>query len=444
MSTFLFVSMPVLAHTTNPMPFAARLVERGHTVLWLSGRNYHDRLTRTGAVPLAYEHTTDFSATLITDAFPQLTGLKGIANIRRAFADVFVGEADRRVADIRRVLDRHHIDAMLSDPISFGPGLVHEIGGPPWATYGDGPVPFANPDTPPFGPGLLPMRGRVGRTRNRLARGLIDRAVFTPSQQRLDEIREGLGLPRGQTVLEAVASPFLHLHGCMPGFEYPMTNPPPQLHFVGPLRPDPIPWTPPAWWEMVANSDRPMVFVSQGSLRPDAGELMVPTIRALATLDAHVVVATGAAKPADLPLLLGGSVPTNTLVTDFVPYDLALARADCFVTNGGYTGVTLALRHGTPMVQAGITEEKSEIGARITWSGTGIRLRTSRPSPARIRRAVSRVLDDPRYAMAAGRLSRQAEGLDAGRMGAELLEQLAETGRPVTGQARARNSHQGP
>ena len=34
MSTFLFASIPVVAHSTNPLPFAARLVERGNRVLW--------------------------------------------------------------------------------------------------------------------------------------------------------------------------------------------------------------------------------------------------------------------------------------------------------------------------------------------------------------------------------------------------------------------------
>ncbi len=52
-------------------------------------------------------------------------------------------------------------------------------------------------------------------------------------------------------------------------------------------------------------------------------------------------------------------------------------HASAVVTNGGYTGVTLALSHGVPLLQAGTTEEKSEIGARIRWTGVGLALRTT-------------------------------------------------------------------
>ena len=44
MSTFLFASIPVPAHTANPLPFAARLVERGHRVLWYAGAVFHEQI----------------------------------------------------------------------------------------------------------------------------------------------------------------------------------------------------------------------------------------------------------------------------------------------------------------------------------------------------------------------------------------------------------------
>ena len=37
MARFLFASIPVPAHTSNPLPIAARLVERGHEVVWYAG-----------------------------------------------------------------------------------------------------------------------------------------------------------------------------------------------------------------------------------------------------------------------------------------------------------------------------------------------------------------------------------------------------------------------
>ena len=79
-----------------------------------------------------------------------------------------------------------------------------------------------------------------------------------------------------------------------------------------------------------------------------------------------------------------------------------------------------------PLVQAGVTEEKAEIGARIHWTGVGVRLGTTRPEPAAVRSGVRRVLDDPSYRRAAGRIRQEMSSHDAGREGAALLQQLAD------------------
>jgi UDP:flavonoid glycosyltransferase YjiC (YdhE family) len=144
-----------------------------------------------------------------------------------------------------------------------------------------------------------------------------------------------------------------------------------------------------------------------------------------------VVVTTGQADPGELTRHFGGELPANVRVTRFVPYDLALSHARVFVTNGGYTGVTLALANGVPLVQAGVTEEKAEIAARIRYSGVGVALGTTRPTSQAIADGVRRVLTEPGFAAAAGRLRDEMAGHDAGREGADLLERLALTGRPV-------------
>ena len=81
------------AHTTNPIPFAQRLIERGHTVLWYAGRAFHEPLAAIGAVPLTLESAEDFGGVEIEKHFPQFAGLTGVKAIKTAFADVFVGEA---------------------------------------------------------------------------------------------------------------------------------------------------------------------------------------------------------------------------------------------------------------------------------------------------------------------------------------------------------------
>jgi UDP:flavonoid glycosyltransferase YjiC (YdhE family) len=433
MSTFLVASIPVPAHTANPMPFVARLVERGHRVLWYSGRHFHPAIEAIGAVPVAYTRAMDFGGRQIGEVFPEFADLPTIQAVRRAFADVFVGHAADRVADLREILAAEPVDAMLCDGLMFGVGMVGELDGVPWATFGDGPLPYEDADTPPFGPALQPMRGPVGRIRNRVVRAVGRRMIFGEAQQVYERTRRELGLPiTGEFALDASMSPFLHLQGCTPGFEYPRRSLPPQVHWVGALRPDPPKdWTPPAWWGEVTDGGRPVVVVSQGTIRPDLTELIEPSVRALGGADVLVVVTTGGADPQGL-----GELPANVRATSFIPYDVLFRHADVFVTNGGYTGVTLALAHGVPLVQAGDTEEKTEIGARIHWSGSGVRVGTGRPTDTQVRDAVTRVLTHTRYRDRARALRDEMAGHDAGSEGASLLEELATRRAGVVGSSK--------
>jgi UDP:flavonoid glycosyltransferase YjiC (YdhE family) len=433
MARFLFASIAVPAHTTNPLPVAARLVARGHEVDWYAGRAFHDRIAAVGARPVPYGEAVDFSEGDMYDHFPHLRNATGAKVISRAFAEIFVGQAVARAHDLARHLAERPADAMLCDELSLGVGLASEAGGPPWATFGDGPLPFPEPDTPPFGPGLLPMAGPVGRLRNRVVGAAARLALFRPAQRAYDAARSELGLPPvSGTFFDHATSPYLHLQGCTPSFEYPRRRLPGHVHWVGALRPDePAVWHPPPWWPEVVAGTRPVVHVTQGTIRPDMTELVAPTVRALAGEDILVVVTTGGPSAADVAAAVGGPLPANVRVAPFAPYDLLAGHAATVVTNGGYTGVTIALHHGVPLVQAGDTEEKGEIGARIHWSGVGVRLGTTRPTDQAVGAAVRRVLTEPSFREAAGRVAAEMVRHDAAVEGAELLERLAATRAPV-------------
>ena len=151
------------------------------------------------------------------------------------------------------------------------------------------------------------------------------------------------------------------------GFEYPIEHLPDSVR-SGALRP-PIPsdWVPPRWWRDLDGS-WPVVHVTQGTIRPDPTELLLPTMEALADEDVLVVATTGGWIPAS-----SDRCRRTRRAESFIPYELLLARASAFVTNGGFIGTNLALHHGVPVIQVRRTEEKAEIGARIEHAGVGLR-----------------------------------------------------------------------
>ena len=115
MARFLVATVPVPAHTRNALPVAARLVDRGHDVSWFASRRFRDDVVAVGAPHVPYGQTRDFDGERLLEEFPQLAGLHGPRAIGRAYADVFVGEAANRVADLSRLLADQPVDAILSD-----------------------------------------------------------------------------------------------------------------------------------------------------------------------------------------------------------------------------------------------------------------------------------------------------------------------------------------
>jgi UDP:flavonoid glycosyltransferase YjiC (YdhE family) len=91
----------------------------------------------------------------------------------------------------------------------------------------------------------------------------------------------------------------------------------------------------------------------------------------------------------------------------------------------------MALAHGVPLVVAGQTEEKPEVAARVEWAQVGINLRTGTPTPAQIQRAVKTLLMDSSYRARIKQFQTQMQQYDAPTIAATLLEQLANTKRPV-------------
>jgi UDP:flavonoid glycosyltransferase YjiC (YdhE family) len=150
----------------------------------------------------------------------------------------------------------------------------------------------------------------------------------------------------------------------------------------------------------------------------------------LAGEDMLVVAIT--AVPHESPASLGlAAIPANARLAAFVPYHAIMALASVVVTNGGYGGVQMALRHGVPLVVAAGSEEKPEIAARVAWCGAGLNLKTGRPSPKAVCAAVGRALAEPAFRAHAQLLAREMARYDAPGRAADLIEQLATTRAPV-------------
>ena len=405
MSAILLASCPVHGHVTPLLAVARYLVARGHRVRFLTGSRYRAVVEAAGAEFLPLPAEADFDDSDMDAAFPEGVGLTGIAGIRYDIGTIFVRPMRAHLRALDAAFAAEPTDVVLVESLFIGavPLLTRpRASRPAVINLGIVPLGLTSRDTAPFGLGIPPMRGPLGRLRNRALTFVARHVIFGGVQKQAARlVREATGEKLQTFFMDAASRADAIVQFSVPGFEYPRTDVVTKLHFVGPVsRTVPSDAPLPDWWHELDGS-RPVVHVTQGTIaNRDWDDLVAPTIAGLADADVLVVVSTGGRDVATL-----GELPANVRAAEYLPYDELLKRTDVFVSNGGYGGVHYALEHGVPIVVAGTTEDKIEVSARIAWSGVGVNLATNRPTVEQVRSGVLEVLGSPRYREASSRVA---------------------------------------
>ena len=402
MSSIIIASVPVHGHVTPLLAVARNFVNRGDDVRFITGARFAESVTATGATHLPLPAEADYDDKSLIGQFPERAHLKGARAIAFDIENVFAKPAK---SQYHALLDAHRerpADSVLADPTFFGAAFMAahpRAARPAVVMCGVLPLPIDSRDTAPFGMGLPPAR-RLNRPRN-TALAVLNRRVLADANRVLNDFHRevhGTRMPTDLSNWPRHADAIVQF--TVEAFEYPRSDAPPQLCFVGPLSATGSQAALPPWWDEL-DGRRPVVHVTQGTVsNTDYEQLIAPTLRALADDDVLVVVTTGGRPLDTLPPL-----PANARAATFLPYDELLPRTDVYVTNGGYGGVQYALRYGVPIVATGGKEDKPEVGARVAWSGVGRRIRSENPKPAHLRTAIRDVLNNPKYCEASRRIA---------------------------------------
>jgi UDP:flavonoid glycosyltransferase YjiC (YdhE family) len=123
----------------------------------------------------------------------------------------------------------------------------------------------------------------------------------------------------------------------------------------------------------------------------------------------------------------------NAVVSPFLNFREVLPYVDVLVALGGYGTVTQALSLGVPMVLAGLSEDKLEIGVQVASSGSGISLRTDTPTVEQLRASVEQVLSEPSYRASAKRLAAEFAHYDSAKELLRLLETVVDERKSIAG-----------
>jgi MGT family glycosyltransferase len=371
----------ILAYTTPA---------RGHLfpltpILDELGRRGHQIALRTLASQVPTMRARGFDAAPISDRIEAITHDDWRAgNPRAALARavrIFTQRADHDGPDLARAIDQERPDALLVDVNAWGALAAAEAWAGPWAMFCPYPLPVRSRDVPPFGPGLPPARGPLGRLRDQLLRPIVFGALERTMAPPINRTRDRLGLAPVGGADDIFGRAPLLLYLTAEPFEYPRSDWPDNVVLVGPCAWDP-PTDPPAWLDDI---DRPIVLVTTSSEFQDDTRLVKVALEALAEEPVAVLATLSASDPARV------RTPANARVERFIPHRPVLDRAACAVTPG--MGATQkALAHGVPVCAVPFGRDQLEVARRVEVAGAGTRLPAKRLRADRLRAKVGEAM----------------------------------------------------
>lgn len=404
MATILAYTSPAIGHLFPMTPLLLELQSRGHEI--------HLR-TLESRVELM--RSLGFHAEPIDARIPEIVHPDWEATNARQALEVAIrtfcdrGEVDG--ADLRRAVDHVDPDLLVVDINAWGACNLAESLDRPWAVFSPYTPPIPSKGSPPFGPGLLPRRGPLGRIRDGIVRPLVIGAAEKVMKPRINGLRAEFGLPPVSSADQYFRRAPLMLVTTAEPLEYPHPDWGDRIRMIGAL-----PWDPPAarpdWLDDV---EGPIVLVTTSS-EYQADEALVRAALEALRSEPYTVVAT---MPAGIQAL--GDIPANARVLDFVPHSPVLDRTVVAVTHGGMGATQKALARGIPVCVVPFGRDQLEVAARVVHADAGTRLPAKKVTPERLRAAVRKAATKQ---AGAGRVARGFAGAGGAAAGADATEAL--------------------
>ncbi|MGV9884896.1 glycosyltransferase [Streptomyces sp. NPDC003006] len=387
MSRFLFVVPPLAGHVNPASAVAAELAGRGHQVAWAGQPAVLEDLV------IADSPVFPCAGAPNIDDRPR--DLRGVAALKFLWDEFLAPLAYAMAPGVTTAVMEFGPDLLVVDQQAVAGALVAERLGVPYVTS--------------------------STTSAELSGSLVG---IPKVDQWITDLLEGLRLRLGD-----------------PSARYdPRFSPRLTLVFstselIGPRPPDrgPVSFVGPALgpreeaadfpWEWVDGGDgRSLALISLGTANTALGARFltqcVDAVRSRSRQLRAVVVDPGG-------VLGPPRADDDVLIRPAVPQLALLARTDAVVCHAGHNTVTEALWHGVPLVVAPIRDDQPVVAAQVTAVGAGVRVRFGRADAKAVGSALEAVLHQPRFAVAARRVSHSFREAGGAPTAAAHLEQLA-------------------
>ncbi len=374
MAQLLAYNSPTPGHVFPSAGMLLELRRRGHEVHVRTLASEVERLTGLGlnAVPVDPEieaiQLDDWSARTQIGA-------------QKRVIEFYARRAELEIPDLQRAIVEVRPDALIVDVQTEGAGYVAEASQLPWAMYCPYPPAFRSDEAPPFGLGLAPARGPIGRLRDRLLWAYAARKL-APYVAVRNEMRAKLGVAPLRRYEDQWHNAPRFIALTAEPYEFPRSDWPASVRLVGPATWEP-PAEPPAW---LSASPHPIVLVTASTAYQNDERLITAALAAFADADVTLVATTAATDPTQF------TVPPNARVEPFLPHGPIIERAACVISHGGQGTTQRALAAGVPVCVVPFCRDQFDVARRVELAGAGVKLHHRRLTAARLRAAVEEAI----------------------------------------------------
>jgi MGT family glycosyltransferase len=433
MSHFALLCPEHAGHLLSNGPVAVELLRRGHQVTLIALEDAAPLAEQLGLAfhPLDMKGIRVWPPTISWLAFEAFRA--GMVTFMRTD---FTWKAKGMLELLPPIFKDLQIDGLLCDQILPAGGTAAQRAGIPFVTICSALLWHEEIDLPPpfthwlYAEGAGPMYAWASRLRNRL--GYAEWHWFIgPALRMINRYRRKWGFPPFQRIDETF-SPLAQISQLCAGFDFPRREIPAHFHYIGSLASNrqvdhdfQFPWD--------RLDGRPLIFASLGTVPYPAN---VPVFRKIAEacigVDAQLVLALGKwNKEGEKIQERLGRLPGDHIVVDFAPQLKLLDQSALLITHAGVNTVLEAISRGVPMVALPRTDDQPGMGARIVYSGTGLRGSFKHSTAAEIRGMVRRVLAEGSFRQRAAELKKALVAAGGLHRAADIAEQALTSGRPM-------------
>ncbi|WP_299439910.1 nucleotide disphospho-sugar-binding domain-containing protein [uncultured Aquimarina sp.] len=388
----LFACIPADGHFNPMTQLAMHLKEKGHDVRWYTGKTYKDKLKQMGIPYMSFEKAKEIKISELNQAYPERKKLKGISHIKFDIINLFINRMKDYYEDVKKLHQYFPFDILVFDN-TFPGTIVKDKLNIPVVGIGVVPLALSAADIPQYGLGHQPATNFLGKRKQNFIKLMAEKLIFRETKEAYNQLLESLNLPSENHNIFDIAplNSSVFLQNGIPEMDYPRHFTPKSIKYVGALD---------TWsnskkkehkdWKNILNLSKKIILVSQGTVEKNNRKLIIPTLEAFKDSDYIILVTTGYNDTENLRKLYPQK---NIHIEDFISYNSVMPLTDIFITNGGYGSCMISLKHGVPMITAGINEGKNEICARIDYCSLGIDLKTERPRAISLQNAVNEILN---------------------------------------------------